>query len=367
MLGVLHVDTMKGWRGGERQAYYLCRGLKERGMEVGFACRPGSELHKALATDGVRVHPVAFRCEADFTAAWRMAGLIRRHDYDVVHMHDSHAHWLGACAARFAGMPLRVVSRRVDFSIRRHGFGLSIVKYRCFSDAYIAVSGAVKASLVRDGVPGEMISVVHSGVNLSAPGNGSERRLLEKVLGVAGTARFVGSVGSLVAHKGHRHFVDAAPEILREESGARFVVFGEGELRGELEARVRRMGLSGKFFLPGHHPGASALLKGFDVFVMPSVQEGLGTSLLDAMAAGVPVVAARAGGIPEVVDDGRTGLLVPPADPLSLAAAVKRLLSEPELGCRLARAAGEKVASQFTVEGMVEKTVGVYNSFLGRR
>jgi glycosyltransferase involved in cell wall biosynthesis len=264
-------------------------------------------------------------------------------------------------------MPLRVVSRRVDFSIHRHGFGLSIIKYRHFADTFIAVSNAVREALVRDGVPRKKIHVVHSGVVIPPPGQAPERDALERLLGTNGSTRIVGSVGSLVGHKGHRHLVDAAAEIVRRTPDVRFIILGEGRLRRDLESRIRKSGLSGKFLLPGYEPSASRLIRGFDVFVMPSVMEGLGTSLLDAMAAGVPVVAARAGGIPEVVEDFETGLLTQPGDGHSLAAAVERILRDSDLAGRLVRRAREKVASEFAVERMVDETAAVYETLLSER
>lgn len=366
MLRVLQIDTMKGWRGGERQAYYLAKYLCERGCEVGFACQPGGELEKRLRGSGTRIHPTLFRFEADFTAAWRIAGLIRRHNYRVVHMHDSHAHLLGGCAAVLAGKPVRVVSRRVDFSIHRHGFGLSIIKYRYFSDAYIAVSNAVRKALIRDGVPSEMIHVIYSGIEMP-PGGRPDRDVLNELLGTNGTCKIIGSVGSLVGHKGQRYLIEAAADIVRDRPDVKFVILGEGKLRAELESLIKAKGLAGRFFLPGFVPSAARLLRAFDVFVMPSVMEGLGTSLLDAMAAGVPVVGTRAGGIPEVVEDSRTGLLAQPGDPRSLALALERMLDDAALARRLAERARERAAAEFTVKRMVERTERLYRKLLSER
>ncbi len=366
MLSVLHIDTMKGWRGGERQAFFLARGLREQGHDVGFVCQPGSELERRFQGSDIRVHPVRFICEADFTAAWRIIGLVRRHKYDILHMHDSHAHWLGGCAGHAAGGVLRVVSRRVDFSIHRHGFGLSIIKYRHFADAFVAVSEAVRRALVNDGVPKNMIHVVHSGVMFPVSQAG-ERGILDRLMNANGTTKLVGSVGSLVGHKGHRYFIEAAAEIANRRPDVKFVVFGEGRLRSDLEQRIRKNGLSDRFFLPGFEPSAERLIGALDVFVMPSIMEGLGTSLLDAMAVGVPVVACRAGGIPEAVKDGDTGLLAKPGDPQALAAAVERMLDDKQLARKSASRAKEKIAREFTVERMVKKTLEVYETLAAER
>jgi len=366
-LGVLHIDTMKGWRGGERQACYLAEGLHELGCRVGFACKPASETALRLQKSVVALHPTVFRFEADFSAAWHIAGLIRKYKYDILHMHDSHAHWLGGCAAIIAGRPLRIVSRRVDFSINRHGFGLSIIKYRHFADAFIAVSNAVKKALVKDGVPEGMVHVIHSGVKINRKGIGTERSELNKILGTNGTSRIVGAVGSLVGHKGHSILVEAASQVARKIPEARFVVLGEGVLRPKLESQVKRAGLSGKFFLPGHVNDASRLLGGFDVLVMPSIMEGLGTSALDAMSAGVPVIATDAGGLSEVVTNRKTGLLAESGDPGSLASAIVNMLGERTLGVGLALNAKKRVAEKFCVERMVDRTYKLYVKLLSGR
>ena len=143
---------------------------------------------------------------------------------------------------------------------------------------------------------------------------------------------------------------------------ARFVILGEGELRDALTREIRELGLERHVLLPGFRPDVLSLLKTFDVFVMPSVTEGLGTSLLDAMACARPIVASRVGGIPEVVVDGETGLLVPPKDPDSLAEAIVRLLEDRALAARLADGGLARVRERFTVERMVDRTLEVYGA-----
>jgi glycosyltransferase involved in cell wall biosynthesis len=173
-------------------------------------------------------------------------------------------------------------------------------------------------------------------------------------------APVVGNIGALVAHKGHRHLVDAAAIVVREVPDARFVILGEGELREALEHQVRHLHLERHVFLPGFRADVLALLKGFDVFVMSSETEGLGTSILDAMACGKPVVGTRAGGIPEVIDDGVTGEVVPAKDPKAMAKAIVGLLRDPERRARMGAAGLERVRDRFTVERMVSGTRRVY-------
>jgi glycosyltransferase involved in cell wall biosynthesis len=167
-----------------------------------------------------------------------------------------------------------------------------------------------------------------------------------------------------VDHKGHRYLIRAATQIVREMPDVRIVILGEGERRSELTELIKQSNLERHVLLPGFRPDVLSLLKTFELFVMPSVTEGLGTSLLDAMACRRAIVASRVGGIPEVVAHGETGLLVPPKDPDALAGAIQRVLGDSDLAARLARAGRTRVEQRFTTERMVAETVGVYERLL---
>ena len=174
-------------------------------------------------------------------------------------------------------------------------------------------------------------------------------------------APIVGCIGALVEHKGHRYLVHAAADIVRAVPEARVVILGEGELRVELTRLIHELGLERHVLLPGFRPDVLSLLKAFDVFVMPSITEGLGTSILDAMACSKAVVASAVGGIPEVVEREATGLLVPPRDASALGAAIVRLLRDPALAARFAAAGRARVEQRFTAERMVQETLDVYH------
>ena len=175
-------------------------------------------------------------------------------------------------------------------------------------------------------------------------------------------APLIGNIAALVPHKGQRHLLDAMPIVIREVPDARLVMLGEGELRPQLEQQVKQLRLEHHVVMPGFRSDVLALLKGVDIFVLSSETEGLGTSLLDAMAAGKPCVGTRVGGIPEVIDDGVTGVLVAPHDPPALAAALVKLLKDPTLRERMGEAALVRVAEQFSVERMVDRTVKAYET-----
>jgi glycosyltransferase involved in cell wall biosynthesis len=173
-------------------------------------------------------------------------------------------------------------------------------------------------------------------------------------------APLVGNVAALAGHKGQRHLVAAAARVIREVPDARFLIVGEGELRDALEHQIKELGLDRHVMLTGFRDDAVGLQKSFDVFVMSSVTEGLGSAMLDAMACRRPVVATRAGGIPEAIEDGVTGLLVPPQDEPALAKAIVRMLKDSEMRARLGEAGRRRVVEEFSVEKMVAATLDAY-------
>jgi glycosyltransferase involved in cell wall biosynthesis len=258
--------------------------------------------------------------------------------------------------------PALVASRRVDFHFRGNSF--SRWKHRQV-DCFIAASEAIRRILVADGVPHDRTVTVHEGIDVdhvraAPPVNVHEAFWLPH------DAPVVGNVAALVPHKGQRHLVEAAHLVVQEIPDARFVILGEGELREQLERQVRDHHLEKHVLLPGFRTDVLGCIKGFDLFVMSSVTEGLGTSLLDAMACARPIVATRAGGIPEIVEDGATGLLVPPRDHTALAAAIVRMLRDETMRRRMGEAGAIRVQERFTVERMAAATAAVYQRVAGK-
>jgi len=367
----LHVNTERTWRGGEQQTLLLARGLAARGHGVDVACQPGSPMAERARQAGLSVREVKMRGEFDLVAVRRLAALLRAGGHDVVHMHTSHAHTLGVLASLVARRARRIVSRRVDFSIHRTPLRLNGFKYRHGVHRYVAISRAVKDALVKDGVDGARIDVVSSGVDVddlarrreAARSSGATRALRER-LGLGDRSPVIGHVGHLTWHKGQKHLVAAMPRVLEAHPRAVAVIVGEGGERAALEADVARLGLGGAVRLAGFVEDPVPAYGLFDVFVMPSVMEGLCTSILDAMTLEAVVVAAGAGGIPEIVRDGDNGLLVPPGDPAALAEAILRALADAPLRERLRAAGVETVRRRFSADAMVDGTLAVYESVL---
>ena len=347
---VVHVASGREWRGGQRQVWLLARELAHAGVEQVVVTGARSELAQRLAEDGVRVRAVPWSAGLDPRVVPAVLGELRGVDA-VVHAHDAHAVTLGGLAALIGRRPL-VATRRVDFRLRRPGF---------WARAYrvIAISRAVADVLAADGIAPSRIAVIHSGVDLDdlrrTPRLGVRERL-----GLAPGTTVAANVAALVGHKDHATLLQAAARLALRFPALHWVVAGEGPERPALERLRGELRLEGRVHLLGHIPDPARLVADADLFVMSSRQEGLGTSVLEAMALGIPVASTAAGGLPEMLQDG-AGVLAPPGDPDALADAVARVLAEPGLARALAERASRAVEG-FTAARMAEAVLSVYRS-----
>ena len=360
---ILHINTEKTWRGGEQQTLNLLKGLKKRNITAYLFCQPGSPMEEKAKKAGIGVFPVAMHGEADLLASYRLRRLIKGFNCDIIHSHTSHAHTLAFLASLGTRTKL-LVSRRVDFSIFRHSFfQLSGIKYRHMADYYIAISQKIKDVMVRDGVPARRIFVVHSGIDQERFTAATKDHLISE-FDIKSNEPVVVNVAHLAGHKGQQYLIEAIPLVLAKISNARFFIVGGGKLKGELKALATSMGLNEELIFTGFRQDVGAFYQIADLFVSSSVQEGLGTAVLDALALGKPVVATNSGGIPEIIQDGETGRLVTPADPSALAEGIIELLTNPEEARRMAMQGQMMVRKMFSVDLMVEKNIAVYRQIL---
>jgi len=351
---IVHADSARTWRGGQNQVLLTSRGMAARGHEVWLACQDGGALESRARVAGLAVRPLAFHGDLSPGAVVGLARLVRETQPDVVHLHDSHAVSAGLAASSLAPGFRRVASRRVDFPLRG---ALSRWKYGACRRV-IAVSRAIAGQLEADGVPRDRIRVVYEGVPDRAPAADGRRAL--EALGVPLDAPVVGNVAALTGHKDHVTLLEAAARVRQAMPQVRFVIVGEGELRGELEERTRALGLEDRVLFAGFRDDLDRLIPAFTVFSLSSHMEGLGTSLLDAMAFSRPIVATAAGGIPEAVEDRVTGRIVPPRDAAALAQALVDMLSDVPTLQAMGAAGRRRFEQHFTADRMIEETLAVY-------
>ncbi|MCA1584021.1 MAG: glycosyltransferase family 4 protein [Acidobacteria bacterium] len=360
----LHIDTARTWRGGQNQVLLTVLGLRAREHRALLVAHPAGELYRR-AREGPDLVPLAPRTEVDLSAAWKLSRIIRQWNPTVVHAHDPHAVAMAGLALSFGAptpTPRLVASRRVDFHLQTHSF--SRWKYRQV-DLFIAASRAIRDILVDDGIPATQITVVHDGIDVDK---------ISRLPTIEIRAEFwlphgvplLANVGALVAHKGQKHLVEAMRHVLQDVPDVHTVVFGEGELRPALEKQIRERRLEKRVLLAGFREDVLSLVKSADLFVMSSVTEGLGSTVLDAMAMGLAVVGTNAGGISEAVVHGETGLLVSPGDPEALAEAIVSLLKAPDVRRRMGEAGRTRVLEHFGVGRLVEGTLAAYTAVTKR-
>ncbi|MFM1919221.1 MAG: hypothetical protein RLZZ303_855 [Candidatus Hydrogenedentota bacterium] len=358
---ILHLDEQMGWRGGESQASWLIQGSVRRGHAVWIAARPGSRFLDA-PHGGVSLTRVAssLRSELDLPSALRLARLARRERIEIVHAHTSHAHSIALLCRMFYPSLKVVAHRRVSFPPKRDP--LNRWKYRA-PDRIVCVSAKVLEVLRDSGLPAEKLRLVHSAVDLSR----LEVPAIDRAaLGVPAAARLIFSAGALVGHKDHANLIDAFARVHAAMPDTYLLIAGEGTLRGELEARIERLGITACARLLGQRDDVPAITHAADVYVSSSWSEGLGTSVLEGLGCGTPVVATEAGGAAEMVRQDETGRLVPCRDVEALAAAIRDCLENPEDSRRMAQAGQKLVHEFFGVDRMVEGNLAVYRELLGQ-
>jgi glycosyltransferase involved in cell wall biosynthesis len=241
---------------------------------------------------------------------------------------------------------------------------LSGIKYRHMADYYIAISNKIKDVLVADGLAPERIFVVHSGIDIERFTEDTCAHLSAE-FNLKPDTPVVINVAHLAGHKGQKHLVQAIPRVLEKIPHARFFIVGGGELMGELMDLAETLHLKKALTFTGFRRDVGAFYKVADLFVMSSIQEGLGTAVLDALATQTPVVATRSGGIPEVIRDGETGKLVDAADPTALAAGIIELLTHRQRAQQMAQNGYVTVCRDFSIDTMVEKNVQIYEKVIG--
>ncbi|MDO8757311.1 MAG: glycosyltransferase family 4 protein [Elusimicrobiota bacterium] len=360
---IYHLDGEPGFRGGERQLLYLASALRARGREGVVCARAGGELEAQARQQGFET----------FTGAALAIVLKARRAGAIIHGHTGHAAATAAWAS-WAGVPA-VAHRRVDFSVSALSARL---KYGSVGKV-ICVSGAIADIMKSAGTPASKLVVVPDGLPVTAeeskwaavpptrfaPPQAAEREACKKALanefGFPQDSLLIGNLAALVPHKDHDSLLAAAVIVLLQRPNVKFLIAGRGPEEEQLFESIKRMGMLGKVILMGHRDNPEPILKALDIYVQSSWGEGMGSVLIEAAACGIPIAATTAGGIPEVVEDGATGLLVAPRHPEGMANNLIRLIDKPELRLRLA-AEGRGRVSRFGLTRMANEMEEIYDS-----
>ena len=361
-LNILHIDTGLELRGGQRQLLYLATALEARGHRQTIATPEESPLELHCRKQGLRTFLLPCHDPAHLFGAVLLRQQVREGAFDIIHAHDGHGQSLGLMVS--VGIAVRrVATRRVLFRPRKRW--TTRLKYERGSDAVIAVSQAVGEVAVRSGISPQKVRVIFDGVEIPrrVPDDAS-RRALRKGWGIGENEFAVGHVGYFSAEKGQWVAARAARLVKQRLPQVRFLLAGEGPPGSEAELLDESGGGGANLRLVRRVEDLGEFLPALDLFIMPSVSEGLGSSVLHAMAHGLPVVASRVGGLPEAVVHEQTGWLVEPNSPEKLATAIGVAVRDRERLAVMGREGRRRAESLFGCEAMVRKTESLYHELI---
>ena len=358
----LVVDLGRDYRGGQHQALLLLRGLVARGHAPQLITLGDSLLCRRAMDAGVTVHGVATRYRR-LSAALLIRRLVQERQVDIVHANEPHALSSAWLARSHRSVPV-IVSRRIALPLSTNSF--SQARYRAAA-RIVAVSQFVAKSVVASGFAEDGVSVIYDGVEIPAAILQADRDWARKRFSISQEDLCIGNVAAFVKEKGHQLLVAAFAKVLPQFPKCVLLLPGEGPEKSRLQDTVRRLGVEAAVKFPGFVPDIETVYAATDLFCFSSHEEPLGSSLLSAMAHGLPVVAFARGGVPEVVEDDKDGLLVKELDPVALSAAITRLLSNPVEAKRLGEAARENISSRFSADHMVDATLQLYERHIATR
>ena len=371
---IAHIIKVTRISGAERHLLFLLEGLRKRGIDAHLFIlverdRPMENMMAAAKQRGIPITKLPIYRNYDLTLLWRLRRALRELKPDLVHTHLIHADLFGYFAAKTAGVSAVVSSRHAADKFRYHS------RYRRINrrlwrliDSGIAISAAIKQfALEIEEAPAEKVSVVPYGMEygwLSDENIAAARQGLRHELNLPADAQILGMACRLVEQKGIPYALEALRRIRADLPRAHLVIAGAGEKAGELRRLASNLGVADRVCWLGWRADAADLMAAFDVFLLPSLHEGFGLVLLEAMSRRVPIIASRVGAIPEVIVHGETGILVKPRNVDELSKAMTRLLEDRALRKYMGLLGAARLEEHFSVERMVAGTIAVYEKVL---
>ncbi|TEB17715.1 D-inositol 3-phosphate glycosyltransferase [Pelotomaculum sp. FP] len=371
LIKVVHIIGGGEFGGAERHIINLAGALNPQMVEVTVCCLFSDPFVGIAAQAGINAFDVTMRNRTDLSVVGKLASIIRKNNFDIVHTHGVRANLLGRLAARQANRKPVVTTvhslleRDYPGFFRRQVNSITERATRGWTDQFIAVSQGLKAKLVAGGVPADRVTVIYNGIVIEDFSPSSETAGVRTMLGYGPAVPLVGIVARLHPVKGHQYFLEAARIVLEQHPEVRFVVVGEGPQRPALEEMAGQLGIAGQVAFTGFVSEVRPLMADLDLLVISSLWEGFGLTAVEAMALGIPVVSTEAGGLPEVVLHGETGLLSPPANSAALAKNIIWMLEHPQAAAEMAKKASQVVGEKFTAQVMARRTEELYRRVAG--
>lgn len=359
---ILQMEASRGFGGQEEWVLRLTTALAKRGHRIGISCYPNSPVSRKTEDMGLLQWPLRIRNSLDPKAILGLLRIIRRKGIEVIHTHDAKTTWTAYFASRLSLRRPVLVRTRHLIHHSKYAF-----PYTFLSDRVVPVSQHLRNYLVEDlGVSPSKVVVISPGVDTDLFNAETTDPTVRKEFGIPRGVPVIGTVAFLRDEKGHRFLVEAARTVLQRHADTYFLFVGSGSKtqEGVLRGMITQRGMEDHFVFTGYRTDIPRLLAAMDIFVLPSIREAMGISIVEAMAMKKPVIASRTGGIPEVLVNEETGLLVPPGDPVALADAILFLLSHPTLGQKWGENGRQRVEKGYSLESACNQTVALYRNLL---
>ena len=359
---VLHLSSESTWRGGEQQIIYLVEETRKLGVDAVIGCRQGSEVESYCIANDIPHHSFPFKSAYDISTARQIIKLCKEEHFDLIQTHTSKSHTMSVIAGLLGlGVP-QIMTRRVDFPVKDNWF--SKFKYNYSKIArIICISATIRRITEPDIKDKSKLVTIHSGADVTRFEPYRNSDWLRKEYTLDQGTMVIGNTSAISNQKDYQTFVQTAERILERERNAKFFIVGDGPEREEIKALVKKKGFSNKIIFTGFRKNIKEILPSLDVFLFTSETEGLGTSILDAMAAGVPICATNAGGVSEMVEHEKNGMLCPVKDSACLSRSVLRILDDPDFGQNLVKQ-GFQTVKNFSKEKTAQRTIELYREIL---
>ena len=359
MLTILHTESSTGWGGQENRILQECIGLKKLGARAIILCQPESVLGKRALAEGVEVRTRAMRKSYDLSAIRYILKLIKTEKIDVISTHSGRDSLLAGIAGRLSGKKPGIVrTRHLALPIT------SRITYSLLPHKVVTVSEYVRQYLIKEGVSPEKILAVPTGIDLNRFDPEKIVDGLRQELKLGQDIPIVGTIAILRYRKGHHILLDSVPLVAEKIPQAVFVFAGNGPQKENIINKIQSMGISDRIFMLGLRSDIPEILKSIDLFVLPTLQEALGTSFLEAMAMGKPVIGTNVDGVGEVIENGRNGYLVEPNNPSALAETIIKALQDKERAKTMGIEGRKMVRQNYTVEKMYKSMYALYSSLM---
>ncbi len=370
---ILHIMKMKGVSGSENHLLTLLPQLDPNRFEIHYAILSEfrhvellEDYQKRLEHAGIPVPIFVMRKYFDFGLFWKLVRYMKAEEFDIVHTHLIHADFYGTLTAKAAGIGRIVSSRHNDDKFRNYLPSIWLNRFLArWHDRLVVISDALGRFLQEvEGIPAEKIVRIHYGLQAKEAEHHADPAYVRQEFQIPEYVPVIGTIGRLTTQKGQRYLVEAVKQVTAHFPELQLVIIGAGELRSELKQQSQELGIAANMIFAGYRTDALKLLSGCDFFVFPSLWEGFGLVLLEAMALKKAIVASRVSAIPESVLNGKTGFLVPPKDADRLADAMLTLLKDPALTQTMGTAGYTHLQENFSVQKMVQGIETMYTDLL---